>query len=75
MTGFEVLGALAAASALLEQGIKAVGAISSLYSKIRDVPESIGQQCVQIKQLIDIAKLNVYPFCEECPLCRTESPD
>jgi hypothetical protein len=57
MTGFEVLGALAAASALLEQGIMVVGAISTLYSKIRDVPESIGQQCVQIKQLVDIAKL------------------
>lgn len=57
MTGVEVLGALAAASQLLQQGTKLAGAIFDLYKKIRDGPESIRQQSVQVEQLIDIAKL------------------
>ena len=57
MSGVEVLGALAAASQLAEQGLKITGAIYDLYRKVRDAPESIRQQSVQVEQLIDIAKL------------------
>src|SRR2546421_3656951 len=57
MTGVEVLGALAAASQLTEQGLKISIFVSDLYTKVRDAPESIRQQSVQVKQLIDIARL------------------
>lgn len=57
MAGVEVLGALAAASQLTEQGLKIVIFISDLYSKVRDAPESIRKQSVQVEQLINIAKL------------------
>jgi len=57
MAGIEVLGALAAASQLTEQGFKISVFISDLYSKVRDAPESIRKQSVQIEQLIDIARL------------------
>lgn len=57
MAGVEVLGALAAASQLAEQGLKIVIFISDLYSKVRDAPESIRKQSVQVEQLINIAKL------------------
>jgi hypothetical protein len=53
MAGVEILGALAAASQLTEQGLK----IADLYAKIRDAPESIRKQSVQVEQLIEIAKL------------------
>ena len=52
-----VLGALAAASQLAEQSIKTIRFISDLYAKIRDVPESIKTQVVQVEQLVDIARL------------------
>ena len=57
MAGVEVLGALAAASQLAEQGLKIAIFISDLYSKVRDAPESIRKQSVQVEQLINIAKL------------------
>jgi hypothetical protein len=57
MSGLEVLGALAAASQLAERGLKIVNSIFKLYSKIRDVPESIRKHSVHVEQLIDIAKL------------------
>ena len=47
----------AAASQLAEQGIKVISFISDLYEKIRDAPESIRKQTVQVEQLIDIARL------------------
>jgi hypothetical protein len=53
----EVLGALAAASQLIEQGLKITIFISDLYAKVRDAPESIRKQSVQVKQLTDIARL------------------
>src|ERR1700756_4129283 len=56
MAGVEVLGALAAASQLTEQSLKIAGIISDLYSKVRDAPESIRKQSVQVEQLIDIAR-------------------
>ena len=57
MAGVEVLCALAAASQLIEQGLKIGTFISDLYSKVRDAPESIRKQSVQVEQLINIAKL------------------
>jgi hypothetical protein len=57
MAGVEVLGALAAASQLAEQSLNIAIFISNLYSKVRDAPESIRKQSVQLEQLIDIAKL------------------
>jgi hypothetical protein len=53
----EVLGVVAAASQLTEQGLKIAIFISELYSKVRDAPESIRKQSLQIGQLIDIAML------------------
>jgi hypothetical protein len=57
MTGLEVLGALAAASQLTEQGLKIISFISELYSKVCEAPESMRKQSVQVEQLIDIARL------------------
>ena len=57
MAGVDVLGALAAASQLAEQSLQIAIFISNLYSKVRDAPESIRKQSVQLEQLIDIAKL------------------
>ena len=57
MAGVEVLGTLTAASQLIEQGLKIALFISDLYSKVRDAPESIRKQSVQVEQLIDIAGL------------------
>ena len=57
MSGLEVLGALAAASQLVEQGLKLTRFLSGLYKKVQDAPESIRKQAVQIEQLIDICRL------------------
>ena len=57
MSGIEVVGVLAAASQLAEQALKVTGAIYDLYKRVRDAPESIRQQSIQLEQLIDIAKL------------------
>jgi hypothetical protein len=51
------LGTVAATSQLIEQGLKIAISISDLYSKVRDAPESIRKQSVQVEHLIDIAKL------------------
>ena len=51
------LGAVAAASQLAEQCVKISKFIASLYSKVRDAPESIRKQTVQVEQLIAIARL------------------
>lgn len=53
MSGLEVLGALAAATQLIQQGLKIV----ALYKKLRDSPEQIRQHALQIEQLIGITKL------------------
>ena len=53
MTGLEVLGALAAASQLAQQSVQ----ILTFLRRIRDVPESIRKQSVQLEQLLDITKL------------------
>ena len=52
-----VLSAVAAASQLAEQCVKISKFIASLYSKVRDAPESIRKQTVQVEQLIAIARL------------------
>ena len=57
MSGLEVLGALAAASQLVEQGLKITIFISGLYKKIQGAPESIRKQVIQIEQLVDVSRL------------------
>ena len=57
MSGLEVIGALAAASQVAQQGLKITTAIYDLSKKVRDAPESIRKQTIQVEQLIDIAKL------------------
>ena len=57
MYGLEVIGAIAAAGQLIEQGTKIVRFVSDLYSKIQNAPESIRGQVVQVEQLIDISRL------------------
>jgi hypothetical protein len=57
MDPLAVLGAVAAATQLVEQGIKITQFLSKLYSKIQDAPESVRKHFVYVKQLIDIARL------------------
>lgn len=52
-----VLGAVAAASQLVQQGIEITKFLSDLYSKVQEAPESVRKQLVHIEQLIDIARL------------------
>ena len=56
-SGLEALGTVAAASQLAEQGLKVISMISELYIKIRDAPESMRKDAVQLQQLVDIAEL------------------
>ena len=53
MSGLEVVGAVAAASQLIEQVLKIV----QLFSKFRDASESHSRHFVHIEQLIKIALL------------------
>jgi hypothetical protein len=60
MSGAEVLGilgGLAAASQFAQQSLKVINFISDLDGKVRDAPESIRKQAVQVEQLVDIARL------------------
>jgi len=57
MSGLEVVGALAAASQLVEQSLQIIIYISDLYKRVRDAPESIRKQSIQVEQLIDITRL------------------
>lgn len=52
-----ILGAAAAASQLLQQGVQMTKFICELYSKVQDAPESIRKQAMQIEQLTDLARL------------------
>src|SRR5947199_9925942 len=55
--GLAILGAVAAASQLAEQCLGIVKLIACLYSNVRDAPELIRKQTVQVEQLIAIARL------------------
>ena len=60
MSGLEVLGvlgALAAASQLAEQGLKIALLLSELCKKVQDAPESIRKQVVLVQQLVDVCRL------------------
>jgi hypothetical protein len=57
MDPLTVLGAVAAATQLVEQGIKITQFLGELYSKVQDAPESVRKQLVHVEQLIDIARL------------------
>ncbi len=58
MSGFEVVGALAAEARFAQQGLKINATIYELYRTIRDTPESTRKQTVQFEQLIGIAMLS-----------------
>ena len=57
MAGVEVISAFAVATQFAAHGLQIVIFISDLYSKVRDVPESIRKQSGQLEQLIGITKL------------------
>jgi hypothetical protein len=52
-----VLGAVAAASQLLEQGANVTTFLWGLYSKIKHAPESIRKQIIQVEQLLGLSRL------------------
>lgn len=54
-----IIGAAAAASQLLQQGVQMAKFICELYSKVQDAPESIRKQVMQIEQVTDLARLIV----------------
>ena len=55
MSGLEVLGAVAAAIQLAEIGLRVVKLISTLPSRIKDVPSWVQRRQVQVKHLVEIA--------------------
>ncbi|KAF4637077.1 hypothetical protein G7Y89_g980 [Cudoniella acicularis] len=57
MDPLTLLGAVAAASQFVEQGIKITQLLRELYSKVQEAPEHVRKQIVHIEQLIDIAGL------------------
>jgi len=57
MDPLSVLGAAAASSQLLEQGAKVTKFLWDLYSKMKDSPEQIRRQIIQIEQLLSLSRL------------------
>jgi hypothetical protein len=57
MDPLSILGAVAAASQLFEQGLKITSFLYELYGKAKEAPESIQKQTVKVEQLIDLATL------------------
>jgi hypothetical protein len=52
-----ILGAAAAASQLLQQGVRMTKFIRELYFKVQDAPESICKQVMQIEQFTGLTRL------------------
>jgi len=52
-----VLGAVAAASQLLSQALELTHLFSDLCSKVKEAPDTIRKQIVQVQQLTDLARL------------------
>jgi hypothetical protein len=52
-----ILGAVAAASQLLEQGADLTKFLWELYSKMKNAPESIRKQIFQVEQLLGLSRL------------------
>jgi hypothetical protein len=57
MDPLSVLGAVSAASQLIEMGLKLTLFLSELYSKTQDAPELVRKRTVQIEQLVDLSRL------------------
>jgi hypothetical protein len=57
MDPLSVLGAAAASSQLLQQGAKITKFLWDLHSKMKNSPETIHKEIVQIEQLIDLSRL------------------
>jgi hypothetical protein len=57
MEPLAALGAAAAASQFVDQGLKVTIAISGLYSSMRDAPDTVRHNLFQIEQLVSISKL------------------
>jgi hypothetical protein len=68
MDPLSILGAVAAASQLFEQGLKITSFLYELYGKAKEAPESIQKQTVKVEQLIDLALL-----VKENPSLQTEA--
>lgn len=56
MSGFEVIGAVAAAGQFVEQGIKIVKLVKSVYGQLEDAPGQIQQRSERLRDLISIAE-------------------
>lgn len=56
MSGFEVIGAIAAAGQFIGQGLKLVRLIETVYSQIRDAPDEIKERLERLESFASIAK-------------------
>ncbi|CAM1509880.1 Fc.00g002150.m01.CDS01 [Cosmosporella sp. VM-42] len=56
MSGFEVLGAVAAAGQFVEQGSKIVKLAKSVYGQFQDAPEQVQQRLERLEDFIAIAE-------------------
>ncbi|KAH8808657.1 ankyrin repeat-containing domain protein [Xylogone sp. PMI_703] len=54
MSGFEVLGAVAAAGQFLEQGITLVKLVRALYDQVQNAPEELSQRCEELRDFNSI---------------------
>lgn len=52
-----MLGAVAAATQLVEQGISITKFFYSLYTAINETPAAIQKQVIQVEQIIDLSRL------------------
>ena len=57
MDPLSVLGAVAASAQFVEQGMKLATFLRGLYSQMKDAPESIRRQIIQIEQLLSLSRL------------------
>lgn len=57
MDPLSALGAAAAASQFVDQGLKVTIIISGFYSSMRDAPDTVRHNLFQVEQLISISKL------------------
>jgi len=57
MSGLEVLGAVASAVQLADACLKIATCAVDLFSRVRDVPETIRKRIVAVEQFVEIARL------------------
>ncbi|KAI5462798.1 hypothetical protein BGZ63DRAFT_402159 [Mariannaea sp. PMI_226] len=56
MSGFEAIGAIAAAGQFVEQGSKIIRLAKSIYDQFQDAPEQVQQRLERLEDLISIAE-------------------